>query len=81
MKYLLGNSTLVKSIRTAIEAFLGFIVGLCATIWAVPGVPEAVYLYVQQNFASVLLTIGVPAGIASGFITYGVLKGIEKLQK
>lgn len=56
-----------RGVRTFWQATGAIIVGLALTVWNVPGVPEAVVAYAQQNilplFFSFVLTIGVPAGV------------------
>lgn len=54
-----------RGLRTALQAIIGAFVGLFLAIWAVPGVPEAVTKYISDNLAIVLLTVGVPSGVAS----------------
>lgn len=56
-----------RGVRTAIQAAIGLVVGLIATVWAVPGVPEAVESYMASNVFQLALSVGVPAGIA-GFV-------------
>lgn len=52
-----------KGIRTALQSMGGLLVGLVVVVWAVPGVPEAVTAYLTQNTITLLLSVGVPAGI------------------
>ncbi len=59
------NTAAAKGIRTAIQAALGVLVGLVAVVWAVPGVPEAVINYLQDNLVQVLLLVGLPSGFIS----------------
>ena len=61
-----------KSIRVFIYAIIGFITGLVATVWAVPGVPDAVREYVAQNGPQLLLTFGLPTGLVS--LVYNLLR-------
>jgi hypothetical protein len=70
------DSATGKGIATAIQAMLGFIVGLILVIWAVPGVPEAVTDYVTNNLAQVLLTVGIPSGLV-GFLSNYPRKDVE----
>lgn len=56
------NTPAGKGIRTAFQAMAGFVLGLVAYVWAVPGVPEAVVSYLSQNWLPMLLVAGVPAG-------------------
>lgn len=59
------DSAAGRGIKTAIQAIIGFAVGLILVVWAVPGVPQAVMNYVQQHLIEVLLLVGLPAGITS----------------
>lgn len=58
-----NDSALARGIRTGIQAFIGFLIGLLTTVWAVPGVPEAVLAYLHSNALQLALAFGVPAGI------------------
>lgn len=51
-----------KGIRTAYQAALGVIIGLATVVWAVPGVPHAVHVYLVQNALPLILLFGVPSG-------------------
>lgn len=62
-----NDSALARGIRTALQAFIGFLVGLLTTVWAVPGVPAAVLAYLQSNSLQLALAFGIPAGIV-GFV-------------
>lgn len=57
------KTPLQKGLRTGGQAIVGSFVGLVAVVWAVPGVPEAVTAYAQDNMLPLLLTIGIPSGI------------------
>lgn len=70
MKLPSQDSATGRGIKTFIQAVGGFIVGLVVTVWAVPGVPQAVINYVQQNAAQVLLTIGLPVAVSTGVISF-----------
>lgn len=59
------DTAVVRGIRTAIQAVIGAFVGLVVTVWAVPGVPEAVGAYLLDNFIPVAIAVGVPSGIAA----------------
>ena len=60
------NTPVAKGVRTALQAVVGVVIGLVAVVWAVPGVPEAVIAYLQDNLVQVLLLVGLP----SGFVSY-----------
>ncbi len=60
------NTPVAKGVRTALQAVVGVVIGLVAVVWAVPGVPEAVISYLQDNLVQVLLLVGLP----SGFVSY-----------
>ncbi len=59
------DSATGRGIKTALQAVVGSLVGLVVTVWAVPGVPEAVFDYVQKNLVQILLMVGIPSGVAS----------------
>lgn len=59
------DSATSRGIKTAVQAIIGLIVGLLVTVWAVPGVPHVVINYIQSNFIQVLLSVGIPSGLAS----------------
>lgn len=59
------DSALARGLRTAIQAIVGFIVGLVATVWAVPGVPQAVSTYMTGHAVQLALTVGLPAGLVA----------------
>lgn len=63
------NSPSAKGIRTFIQAVPGFFVGLALTIWAVPGVKEAIITYVQnEGFA--LLSLVFSGAIFTGLFSF-----------
>lgn len=55
------NTATRNSIEVAIKAFVGFVAGLLAVVWAVPGVSDAVIKYVGDNWMQTALALGVPA--------------------
>lgn len=59
------RTPLNKGVRTAVQSILGALVGLIVVVWGVPGVPEAVIAYVQDNLIQILLAIGVPSGLVA----------------
>ena len=71
------NTVIGKAVRTAIQAFIGFVVGLVVVVWHVPGVPEAVIGYTQNHFVMALVSIGLPVGVVSGVVAY-VHNDVEK---
>lgn len=48
------NTPAAKGVRTFIQAVPGFFLGLVLTVWAVPGVKEAVIAYVQTDGLALL---------------------------
>lgn len=60
-----NDSATGRAIKTAVQAIIGFMVGLFIAVWAVPGVPDAVWSYIQSNLLQVLLAVGLPAGVTS----------------
>lgn len=64
--YYPGNDTaLIRGVKTLVQSMIGFLIGLIVTIWAVPGVPQAVYAYLSQHLFEIMLMIGIPSGLAS----------------
>lgn len=63
------DSATGRGLKTFVQALIGFVVGLFITVWAVPGVPEAVGNYVQANIGEVLLTIGLPIAVSTGLVS------------
>lgn len=59
------DSVTSRAIKTAVQAMVGFLIGLIVVVWAVPGVPHAVISYVQSNLISVLLSVGIPSGVVT----------------
>ena len=64
------DTALMRGVRTAIQAFIGVVVGLFTTIWSVPGVSEATVHYLGENALPLALAFGIPAGIASFIWNY-----------
>lgn len=62
------NTATRNSFEIVLKALAGFSIGLIATIWAVPGVPEALADYLIKNWLQVALTIGLPGAIGTGLI-------------
>lgn len=61
----MARTPLNKGIRTGFQAVVGALVGLILAVWAVPGVPEVVVNYLQDNAIQLLLIIGIPSGIVA----------------
>lgn len=61
------KTPVVKGVRTFLQTLAGLFVGLVLAVWSVPGVPEAVSVYVQANFVPLLIGtlvfVGLPAGV------------------
>lgn len=72
------DSAVSRGIRTFVQAFIGFAVGLIVVVWTVPGVPIAVLQYVSDNWLSLAVELGVPTGLAS-FIWNVLRKDIPNL--
>jgi uncharacterized membrane protein YGL010W len=64
------DSATGRALKTAAQAFIGFIIGLVVVVWNVQGVPHAVFDYLKANMGSALLTIGLPTAIASGMTSF-----------
>lgn len=62
------NTAVRNSIEVFLKACAGFIIGLIAAIWAVPGVPEAVTAYVRDNWMQVAVTVGLPTALSTGLV-------------
>lgn len=59
------DSSTGRALKTAVQAVIGFAIGLLIVVWNVPGVPYAVQNYIQGHIVEVLLAIGLPAGLTS----------------
>lgn len=59
-----------KGIRTGLQAIAGFVVGLFAVVWAVPGVPEVVSQYLLDNWLMVVASFGISTGIFAGIASW-----------
>lgn len=70
------DSSTGRAGKTALQAVLGFVIGLFVVVWGVPGVPEAVIDYVKNNAVQILLLVGVPSGLVS-FVWNFFRKDIE----
>lgn len=75
-KLLKGDTAVWRGVRTAIQAVVGFFVGLIATVWAVPGVPEAVNNYVSGHIVQLAVAFGVSSGVAA-FIWNALRKDVK----
>lgn len=64
-KILKGDTALLRGIRTAIQAVIGFVTGLLVVVWGVPGVPEAVEAYFNSHFVELLVAFGFSTGLAA----------------
>lgn len=74
-----SDTAFMRGVRTAIQAAIGFIVGLVITVWAVPGVPAAVSAYVAGHWIQLALTMGLPSG-AAAFIWNAMRKDVPTLK-
>lgn len=59
------DSAVGRALKTFAQAIIGFVIGLLITVWTVPGVPDAVWVYVKNNLGQILLLVGVPSGATS----------------
>lgn len=59
------DSAVYRGIVTAVQAFIALAVGLFTTVWAIPGVPEAVISYLQ-NYA---VQLGVSGALLTGLVS------------
>jgi hypothetical protein len=58
-----------RGVRTAVQALIGFFVGLIAAVIAVPGVAEAALDYVTANLVNTLVLVGLPSA-ATGVVSW-----------
>jgi hypothetical protein len=72
------DSALMRGVRTAIQAAVGLVVGLVTTVWAVPGVPQAVTNYAGQHWLQLAVAVGVPSGVA-GFVWNALRKDVPNV--
>lgn len=70
------DSATGRGLKTALQSVIGLVVGLAVTVWAVPGVPDAIIHYVQKNLWEIALMVGVPSGITS-FVWNYFRKGVK----
>ena len=70
------DTALMRGVRTFIASVGGVLVGLLTTVWAVPGVPEAVTTYLVNNAAALAASVGVPAAVIS-FVWNARRKDVE----
>lgn len=75
------NTVLGKGLRTAVQAFVAFVVGLIVTVLHVPGVPEAIGTYVSGHLMDVLVMVGLPFAITSGIVAFIQNKVEQVLEK
>lgn len=59
------DSATGRALKTALQAFVGFLVGLFVVVWKVPGVPTAVLDYLQSNAIQFALLFGIPSGLVA----------------
>lgn len=62
------NTATRNSFEVFLKAGAGFIFGLFAAIWAVPGVPDAITQYLLDNWMQVALTVGLPSALGTGLV-------------
>ncbi len=74
------DSATGRSIKTGIQAIIGtaitLIVGLTVAINGVPGCPEAILKFAQDNFIQIAGMIGISSGFAS-FVWNYFRKGVK----
>jgi hypothetical protein len=63
------NTPTAKGVRTFIQAVPGFFIGLALTVWAVPGVREAVFNYMQHE-GMALLALLFSGAFFTGLISF-----------
>lgn len=73
-----SDTALMRGVRTALQAGMGLVVGLATTIWAVPGVPDAVVSYLKDNLLPLVLSIGGLSGVA-GFVWNLLRRGVKNV--
>lgn len=64
------NTPTAKGVRSVLQAIAGFMIGLVVTVWAVPGVPEAVKDYMLNNGVSLLLVLGFSSAVVTGLVSF-----------
>lgn len=63
-----NDTATINSVRVALKALVGFVIGLAVTIAGVPGVSDAVMNYIRDNWVQVALTFGIPSAVSTGLI-------------
>lgn len=64
------DSATGRGLKTALQAIIGFVIGLSIAVYQVPGVPEIISSYIQKHSLDVVLNIGVPTALASGLVSF-----------
>lgn len=72
------NSPLAKGVRTAYQVVPAFFLGLVITVWAVPGVPEAVKQYIFSNAWQLVASLGLTTSVFAGLLSFGQNKAEDK---
>lgn len=62
------NTATRNSFEVFLKALGGLVVGLLVTVWGVPGVPQAITQYLQDNWMQVILSVGIPSALGTGLI-------------
>jgi hypothetical protein len=75
-KLLKGDTAVWRGVRTAVQAVIGFLTGLAATVWAVPGVPQAVQNYLSGHVIQLLVGFGLSTGLAA-FVWNAIRKDVK----
>lgn len=75
-KLLKGDTAVWRGVRTAVQAIIGFVTGLLATVWAVPGVPQAVNSYLSGHVVQLAVGFGLSSGVAA-FIWNALRKDVK----
>lgn len=77
-KLLKGDTAVWRGVRTAVQAVIGFVTGLVAVVWAVPGVPQAVNNYLSGHVVQLAVGFGLSSGVAA-FIWNALRKDVKTL--
>lgn len=78
MNLLTNNTAIYKALRTFVQAFSAFAVGLILVVWNTPNVPQNVFNYIQPYENSILLWLGGYTVIIATAIAYIMARVGEK---
>jgi small basic protein len=64
------DSATGRGMKTAVQAIIGFVVGLAIVVWRVDGVPQVIQNYIATHLLEVIMTIGLPVATSTGIVSF-----------